>query len=141
MDDNNKLFRLRKREGRCIEVSFIDNKYKWTSLKTNDFAEAEKLAWKMCVQKGTASKIKRKITLEEFSEGFFDDDSLYIKNKIRFGKESGKESIINHKRNLEKYILPVFGKIYLSDIDTATASLPYLLAITSAFLATIVNAS
>lgn len=118
MDDNNKIFRLRKREGRCIEVSFIDNKYKWTSLKTNDFSEAEKLAWKMCVQKGTASKIKRKITLEEFSEGFFDDDSLYIKNKIRFGKESGKESIINHKRNLEKYILPVFGKIYLSDIDS-----------------------
>ena len=60
----------------------------------------------MCVQKGTASKIKRKITLEEFSEGFFDDYSMYIKNKIRFGKESGKESIINHKRNLEKYILP-----------------------------------
>ena len=48
-------FKLRHREGRCIEVSFIENKTKWIPPKTNDIEVAKKLAYKMCVQKGSIS--------------------------------------------------------------------------------------
>lgn len=107
-------FKLRHREGRCIEVSFIENKTKWISLKTNDIEVAKKLAYKMCVQKGSISYNKRNVTLEEFAVDFFDEDSAYTKKMVAFG--NSVESYYKYSAYLKNYILPRFGKTKICEI-------------------------
>ena len=78
-------FKLRHRDGRSIEVSFMENKTKWISLKTNDIELAKKIAWKMCVEKGSSCITKKNVTLEEFASDFFKNDSIYTKKMLAFG--------------------------------------------------------
>ena len=107
-------FKLRHRDGRSIEVSFMENKTKWISLKTNDIELAKKIAWKMCVEKGSSCITKKNVTLEEFASDFFKNDSTYTKKMLAFG--NSVESYSKYQAYLDNYILPRFGKIRICDI-------------------------
>ena len=110
----NEPFKLRHREGRCIEIAFIENRTKWISLKTNDKNEAERIAWKMCVDKGSGAIDKRNVTFGQFADGFFLPSSPYTKKRVQFGK-----SVSAHQKKqayLEHYMLTVFGDTRLCDI-------------------------
>lgn len=107
-------FKLRHRDGRSIEVSFMENKTKWISLKTNDIELAKKISWKMCVEKGSSCITKKNVTLEEFASDFFKNDSIYTKKMLAFG--NSVESYSKYQAYLDNYILPRFGKIRICDI-------------------------
>ena len=79
-------FKLRHREGRCIEAAFIENKTRWISLKTNDIETARKIAWKMCVDKGSGAIDRKNVTFRQFASDFFMPDSQYTKKRIAFDK-------------------------------------------------------
>lgn len=54
-----------------------------------------------------------------FSQGFFDDDSPYMKWKKTSGANLSKSTVASYKRLLENQINPYFGKMQLSKISTA----------------------
>lgn len=107
-------FKLRHREGRCIEAAFIENKTRWISLKTNDIETARKIAWKMCVDKGSGSIDRKNVTFRQFASDFFRPDSQYTKKRIAFDKSI----TANQKKQayVEHYMLPKFGDMRLCEI-------------------------
>ena len=107
-------FKLRHREGRCIEAAFIENKTRWISLKTNDIETARKIAWKMCVDKGSGAIDRKNVTFRQFASDFFMPDSQYTKKRIAFDKSI----TANPKKQayVEHYMLPKFGDMRLCEI-------------------------
>ena len=107
-------FKLIHREGRCIEAAFIENKTRWISLKTNDIETARKIAWKMCVDKGSGAIDRNNVTFRQFASDFFMPDSQYTKKRIAFDKSI----TANQKKQayVEHYMLPKFGDMRLCDI-------------------------
>ena len=99
-------YRLTQRKGRCVQVSYDDGKT-WKSTGCYTKSEARR--------KLGAGSLD---TLGEYAENFFtrtDDDSYRFRTECR-GNRLDEHTLKTMQYRLDNIILPVFGKMVVSDI-------------------------
>ena len=106
------LFRLRVRNGRCLEVEFTERPALWVSAGTRSFDEAERFALRK-LSKGGRLVSSRSQKLQDYGDPFFGniDDSMIRRKNEKFGRrytDGYYKQLISHYRN---YIRPFFGSM------------------------------
>lgn len=119
MWEQDELFKLRKRPGRCIQAAFFWDRTKWVSTHTENEDNAREWCRQYIIRTAHGDSLgnEEKVTLKQFAEDFFRKDSRgFVKRQERFGRLAGDATYNARQSNLDRYILPRFGSYKLEDI-------------------------
>lgn len=118
MWDDGELFKLRHREGRCIEVQYRHKPGSWYSTHTNNENQAAIYADKHLEKTIGIRSSNRPITFGAFAKDFFSlcDPHGWRKRNERYNKHFDDTYYNSRQGYLDNYILPRWGDMLITSI-------------------------